>query len=417
MLVFIFFFFLMIRRPPRSTLFPYTTLFRSHPSDPRRAQGGRVPAPAAPVGLRSRAGAHEPRLHRRALSRAHRRAHGNGSRDRPLDRPHRGVSGRDRRGFRADGRGGRARAVRQCLRVPLLAAPRHGRCRHGGSGAGRDQGGAERPHPRGRRACRCRAEPGPRGPCPPHPGGRACAQGPRRDDGPHPLQPRGELRRPRPRSAGPRGARAGHASAAAQSPWRAGRRRGRGARARGNGLGEGTPMWLEMKVKGLALDPLSNMPIIILRDEEEKRSLPIWVGLFEANAIALELEKITTARPMTHDLIKNILESLDARVVKVVVNDLRENTFYAVLHLQLGSAEITVDSRPSDAIALALRVGASIFVDEEVVLKAKNVEVTKERDLGKGLAEDQTTIKNWLDSIKPGDFGKIERGKEPGQDE
>jgi len=120
---------------------------------------------------------------------------------------------------------------------------------------------------------------------------------------------------------------------------------------------------------------------------------------------------------MTHDLIKNILESLDARVVKVVVNDLRENTFYAVLHLQLGSAEITVDSRPSDAIALALRVGASIFVDEEVVLKAKNVEVTKERDLGKGLAEDQTTIKNWLDSIKPGDFGKIERGKEPGQDE
>src|SRR5439155_1417100 len=91
-------------------------------------------------------------------------------------------------------------------------------------------------------------------------------------------------------------------------------------------------MFLEMKVKQLALDPLSNMPIIILRDEEEKRSLPIWVGLFEANAIALELEKITTARPMTHDLIKNILESLDARVVKVVVNDLRENTFYAVLH-------------------------------------------------------------------------------------
>src|SRR5438876_11638937 len=88
-----------------------------------------------------------------------------------------------------------------------------------------------------------------------------------------------------------------------------------------------------------------------------------------------------------------------------------------VLHLQLGSAEITVDSRPSDAIALALRVGASIFVDEEVVLKAKNVEATKERDLGMGLAEDQTTIKNWLDSIKPGDFGKIERGKEPGQDE
>src|SRR5260370_1034101 len=92
-----------------------------------------------------------------------------------------------------------------------------------------------------------------------------------------------------------------------------------------------------------------------LREEEEKRSLPIWVGLFEANAIALELEKISTPRPMTHDLIKNILESLDARVQKVVVNDLRDNTFYAVLHLRLGNADITVDSRPSDAIALALR--------------------------------------------------------------
>ena len=105
-------------------------------------------------------------------------------------------------------------------------------------------------------------------------------------------------------------------------------------------------MWVEMKVRGLALDPVSNMPIIILRDEEEKRSLPIWVGIFEANAIALELEKISTARPMTHDLIKNILESIDARVVKVVVTDLRENTFFAVLHLQLGETEYQVDSRP-----------------------------------------------------------------------
>src|SRR5260370_25419360 len=123
-------------------------------------------------------------------------------------------------------------------------------------------------------------------------------------------------------------------------------------------------MVLEMKVKGFALDPLSNMPMIILRDEEEKRSLPIWVGLFEANAIALELEKISTPRPMTHDLIKNILESLDPRVQKVVVNDLRDNTFYAVLYLRLGTADITVDSRPSDAIALALRVGAPISLDK-----------------------------------------------------
>ena len=117
-------------------------------------------------------------------------------------------------------------------------------------------------------------------------------------------------------------------------------------------------MLVEMKVRGLALDPVSNMPIIILRDEEDKRSLPIWVGIFEANAIALELEKIATPRPMTHDLIKNILESLDAQVARVVVTDLKENTFYAVLHLKLGNTEYTVDSRPSDAIALALRVAA-----------------------------------------------------------
>jgi bifunctional DNase/RNase len=172
-------------------------------------------------------------------------------------------------------------------------------------------------------------------------------------------------------------------------------------------------MVLEMKVKGLALDPLSNMPMIILRDEEEKRSLPIWVGLFEANAIALELEKISTPRPMTHDLIKNILESLDARVQKVVVNDLRDNTFYAVLYLRLGNTDITVDSRPSDAIALALRVGAPIFVEEEVVHKARSVEVAKETEIGTGKGDDQAKIKEWLESLKPGDFDRIERGKDP----
>jgi len=172
-------------------------------------------------------------------------------------------------------------------------------------------------------------------------------------------------------------------------------------------------MWLEMKVKGLALEPLSNMPVIILRDEEEKRSLPIWVGLFEANAIALELEKISTPRPMTHDLIKKILESLDARVQKIVVNDVRDNTFYAVIHLRLGSADITVDSRPSDAIALALRVGAPIFVDEEVVHKARTVEVAKETEISTGKGDDPAKIKEWLESLKPGDFDRIERGKDP----
>ena len=142
-------------------------------------------------------------------------------------------------------------------------------------------------------------------------------------------------------------------------------------------------MFVEMKVRGLALDQVSNMPIIILRDEEDKRSLQIWVGIFEANAIALELEKVAPARPMTHDLIKNILETLEARVLKVVVTDLKENTFFAVLHLQLGGTEYTVDSRPSDAIALALRVAAPIYVDEEVIRKAKSLDVTKEAEPAK----------------------------------
>ena len=159
-------------------------------------------------------------------------------------------------------------------------------------------------------------------------------------------------------------------------------------------------MWVEMKVRGLALDPVSNMPIIILRDEEEKRSLPIWVGIFEANAIALELEKITTPRPMTHDLIKNILESVDAKVEKIVVNDLRDNTFFALIHLRLGEEEITVDSRPSDAIALALRAGAPIFVEEDVVRRAKSVEVAPKE------SDDQEKLKEWLENLKPEDFGK-----------
>ena len=172
-------------------------------------------------------------------------------------------------------------------------------------------------------------------------------------------------------------------------------------------------MWLEMKVKGLTLDPLSKLPILILRAEEDKRTLPIWVGLAEANAIAHELEKIPTARPMTHDLMKSILEALRARVLKVVVNDLRDNTFFAVLHLQLGAAEITVDARPSDAIALALRVAAPIFVDEAVVTKAQMSESPKEPDAATApRGEDPDKVKEWLESIKPGDF--MERGKDPG---
>jgi len=166
-------------------------------------------------------------------------------------------------------------------------------------------------------------------------------------------------------------------------------------------------MFLEMKVRGLALDPMSNMPIIILRDEDDKRSLPIWVGIFEANAIALELEKIATPRPMTHDLIKNILEAIDARVVKVEVTDLKDNTFFAVLHLQVGETEYRVDSRPSDAIALALRVAAPIYVDEDVVRKAKSIDVTKEGETVK--ADDPERLREWLENIKPEDFGKFNK--------
>jgi len=169
-------------------------------------------------------------------------------------------------------------------------------------------------------------------------------------------------------------------------------------------------MWVEMKVRGLTLDPMSNMPIIILRDEEDKRSLPIWVGIFEANAIALELEKISTPRPMTHDLLKNVLEAVEARVEKVVINDLRDNTFFALIHLRVHGTEVTVDSRPSDAIALALRVGAPLFVAEEVVQKAKTLDATKEsEDLADQAPErlpQQERLKEWLENLKPEDFGK-----------
>jgi bifunctional DNase/RNase len=167
-------------------------------------------------------------------------------------------------------------------------------------------------------------------------------------------------------------------------------------------------MYVEMKVRGLALDPMSNMPIIILRDDEDKRSLPIWVGIFEANAIALELEKIPTPRPMTHDLIKNILESVEARVTKVVVTDLRENTFFAVLHLTIGEQEYQVDSRPSDAIALALRVSAPIYVDEDVVRKAKTMEGGKETP-EPVKADDSERLREWLQNIKPEDFEKYNK--------
>jgi bifunctional DNase/RNase len=135
-----------------------------------------------------------------------------------------------------------------------------------------------------------------------------------------------------------------------------------------------------MTVRGIALDPITNMPIIILKDVDERKALPIWVGIFEANAIALELEKVTTPRPMTHDLLKSVLDGLGVTVRQVIVNDLKDNTFFAVIELNSNGAVINIDSRPSDAIALALRVNAPIFVAENVVAQAKSVEISEEKE-------------------------------------
>ena len=124
---------------------------------------------------------------------------------------------------------------------------------------------------------------------------------------------------------------------------------------------------VEMKIRGLMMDPVTNMPIVILKDVNGDSVLPIWVGIYEANAIALEIEKVTTPRPMTHDLIKNLLTGLDTRVHKVVVNELREDTFYAVIWLERDGRIISVASRPSDALAIALRLDCPIFVEDEVL--------------------------------------------------
>jgi uncharacterized protein len=160
-------------------------------------------------------------------------------------------------------------------------------------------------------------------------------------------------------------------------------------------------MEIEMKIKGLMIDPISNMPIIILRDPRSSSVLPIWVGIFEANAIALQIEKIVTPRPMTHDLLKNILTGIDASVQKIVITDLKENTFFALVYLKQGERVLPVDSRPSDAIALALRTESPIFVESEVMEKAKNSELTKD-------AGESERIRKWLENLDPEELGKYE---------
>jgi len=157
-------------------------------------------------------------------------------------------------------------------------------------------------------------------------------------------------------------------------------------------------MQIQMTIKGLMVDPITNMPIIILRDTDGQRVLPIWVGVFEANAIALQIENVTTPRPMTHDLLRNVIADLRGTVERVVVTDLKENTFYAVIYLRVGEELVAVDARPSDAIALALRTKAPIFVDDQVLENAKGIEAPEPADTDK--------LQRWLESLDPDDLGK-----------
>ncbi len=159
---------------------------------------------------------------------------------------------------------------------------------------------------------------------------------------------------------------------------------------------------IEFKIKGLMMDPLTNSPIVVLQDTKSDTLLPIWVGIFEANAIALQIEKVDTPRPMTHDLIKGLLHQLNATVVKIVVTELKDNTFYALIHLDVSGKMITVDSRPSDAIALALRTESPIFVTDEVLAKSASTS-TQALSAEHSSPED---IKQWLENLNPDDLGK-----------
>ena len=155
-------------------------------------------------------------------------------------------------------------------------------------------------------------------------------------------------------------------------------------------------MAVEMKVKFLTFDPSSNGFVVLLSDLENRHALPIWIGPFEANAIALKLKDVYSHRPMTHDLIRNIVRLFQSEILKIEVIDLKDNTYYALIHLKTAGKEMTIDSRPSDAIAVALGAGAPIFVSEDVLSKAKTIE------LDKGMEVDQ--LKEWLESLNPEDF-------------
>ena len=162
-------------------------------------------------------------------------------------------------------------------------------------------------------------------------------------------------------------------------------------------------MYRPMVVSGLTVDPLTNSPIVILKEVEGERTLPIWIGLLEATAIASELEGIKFSRPMTHDLLKNIMDLIDLKVIKVAVCDLKHNTYYALLHINITGKEISMDARPSDALAISLRMGAPIFVSEEVISKSTQIDLKAE-------PEDKSEQgKKWqeiLEKLNPDDIGK-----------
>ena len=163
-------------------------------------------------------------------------------------------------------------------------------------------------------------------------------------------------------------------------------------------------MLIKMRVSGLTIDPLSNTPIVILKDMEEKRAIPIWIGLFEASAIATVLEKVKFSRPMTHDLLSDTLKALNVKVTKIEINDLKNNTFFANLYLMQDGNDIVVDSRPSDAIAIALRMNAPIFVDEKVIEKSRKVGFGEKRLAHDKL--DKGKLEEFLENLSPEDFGK-----------
>jgi bifunctional DNase/RNase len=156
---------------------------------------------------------------------------------------------------------------------------------------------------------------------------------------------------------------------------------------------------LRMELKGLMLDPSSDIPIIILKDTGSQLFLPIWIGISEAKAIASRIEGVEPPRPMTHDLLRSLIDSLGAQVEKIVISDLRDNTFFALIHLLRNGESLTVDARPSDAIALALRTDSPIFVRRTVMEKAQAVDLAAQ-------VSDEEKLKKWLEEISPEELGK-----------